>query len=70
MQELYGMVNETFLIYHADEFKGNDSALALRNLLSLPGVQVRDLRGWHDQHYTDQEIKRLQVCRIVLLLDL
>jgi hypothetical protein len=58
LQEIYGMTNETFLIYHADEFKPAHDR-ALRNLKSLPRVKVRSLKPWHSRTFPGQDVKRL-----------
>jgi hypothetical protein len=69
LRELYGMGNETFLIYHADELTRKHDR-AVRRLEALPHVHVRNLRPWHHRVLGDKDFARFQgfLCKPAALL--
>lgn len=76
LQYMYGMNNETFTVYHADELNLSDNTIraAVQRLESLPNVRIESLRGWYMARYREEGdesgIKRFQgfFCKVGALL--
>ncbi|KAM3571796.1 hypothetical protein VYU27_006166 [Nannochloropsis oceanica] len=55
LRTLYGMVNESFIIYHADELRETIGAkLWRKQLKAIPGVQIQSLETWYQGTYASE----------------